>query len=152
PPARFSLASDHVQRIREPRYRHAGRAVYTLPFTQFDAFATGAAIPLFNLYKMRAAARWLLLSVAIAAVAGMAVLAIGHFWQGGASIWSLGFQMFMVRSYQYVWGYSLINIISALLIICALQRSPIVRPLDSGGLAHLGRISHGAYVYHLPLL
>jgi peptidoglycan/LPS O-acetylase OafA/YrhL len=134
--------------------QYAGKATYVLPFTQFDAFAIGAAIPLWNLDRIRNAGRWFLVVLAAAAAAGFGVLAWAYFGfgPGGAYIPSLGFAMFMVQSHEYVWGYSLVNLLSMLCIICALRGIGPFKILESRGLVWMGKISYGVYVYHLPLL
>jgi peptidoglycan/LPS O-acetylase OafA/YrhL len=132
--------------------QYAGKGAYVLPFTQFDAFAAGAAIPLWGLDRLRHAGRWFLIGVGVAAVAGLYVLIEGYFWGGGAFVGSLGYAMFLIDSYEYVWGYSLINTLSMLGIICALQRVGPARLLENGPLVWAGKVSYGIYVYHLPLL
>jgi peptidoglycan/LPS O-acetylase OafA/YrhL len=133
---------------------YAGKAVYVLPFTQFDAFAVGAAIPLWDLDRMRNAGRWFLAALAATAAAGLGVLAWAYFGfgSGGAFVASLGYAMFMVQSYEYVWGYSLLNLLSMLGIICALQGIGPFRMLEARILVWVGKISYGVYMYHIPLL
>jgi peptidoglycan/LPS O-acetylase OafA/YrhL len=131
---------------------YAGKAAYVLPFTQFDAFAAGAAIPLWGLDRMRNAGRWFLAALGIAAAAGFGVLVAAHFWSGGAFVGSLGYAHFLVDSHGYVWGYSLLNVLSMLGIICALQRIGPTRWLENAQLVWVGKISYGVYVYHLPVL
>ena len=46
----------------------------------------------------------------------------------------------------------MLNVLSALGIICALQGMGAMRVLDAKPLAWIGKISYGVYVYHLPLL
>jgi peptidoglycan/LPS O-acetylase OafA/YrhL len=134
--------------------QYAGKAVYVLPFTQFDAFAAGAAISLWNLDRMRNAGRWFLLVLAATAAAGVSVLTWAYFGfgPGSAFVASLGYAMFMVQSNEYVWGYALLNLLSMLGIICALQGVGPFRMLESRILIWVGKISYGVYVYHLPLL
>jgi peptidoglycan/LPS O-acetylase OafA/YrhL len=131
---------------------YAGKAAYVLPFTQFDAFAAGAAISLWNLREMRNASYRFLGALLLAAAAGLAVLVAGHFWGRGASIASLGYSPYLISGHGYVWGYSLINLLSALGIICALQGAGVARCLNVKPLVWVGKISYGIYVYHLPLL
>jgi peptidoglycan/LPS O-acetylase OafA/YrhL len=131
---------------------YAGRATYSMMFTQMDAFASGGAVSILRLNMIRTPLRWFLLSLSTAAVAGGSILVVKHIWQGGAMIRTLGFEHFLLGNYEYVWGYSLINIISALLIVCVLRRVSIVRPLESAPLTSIGKISYGIYIYHLPLL
>jgi peptidoglycan/LPS O-acetylase OafA/YrhL len=131
---------------------HAGKAAYVLPFTQFDAFAAGAAIPLWGLDRMRNAGRWFLVTLGVAAVAGVGVLANAHFSYKGAFVASFGYAMYLVQSYGYVWGYSQLNLLSMLGIICALQGIGPTRALKNGLLVGVGKVSYGVYVYHVPLL
>ena len=58
----------------------------------------------------------------------------------------------MVEGYQVVWGYSLLNLVSALGIICALQGLLPSRALETPALVRIGKVSYGIYVYHLPIL
>jgi peptidoglycan/LPS O-acetylase OafA/YrhL len=132
--------------------QYAGKAVYVLPIAQFDAFAAGAAISLWGLDRLPQAGRWFASSIVITAAAGFAVLASAYFGERGAFIASFGYAMFLLPSYGFVWGYSLLNVVFMLGIICAVQGVWPARLLQVKGLAWLGKISYGIYVYHLPLL
>jgi peptidoglycan/LPS O-acetylase OafA/YrhL len=56
-----------------------------------------------------------------------------------------------VINYQYVWGFTVINIWAATLILSCLQgTAPSF--LNFPPLVFLGRISYGAYLSHYPLL
>jgi len=74
PPGALSMAVG-----ARTRCRLCGRAVYVLPFTQFDAFAAGAAIPVFSLDKLPYAGRTFLAAVAATGAAGLAVLLAGYY-------------------------------------------------------------------------
>jgi len=131
---------------------YAGKGVYVLPFGQLDAFAAGAAIPIWGLHRIKNIGRIFAAVAAVTIASGVAVLAKAHFLDGGAFFGSLGYQMYLVRAYGYIWGYSLINVLAMLAIICALQGIGIARTLEDRTLVRIGQISYGMYVYHLPLL
>ena len=131
---------------------YAGKAAYVLPFAQFDAFAAGAAIPLWNLDRLAKPGKWFLSALALTAAAGFLVLFSSYYAGHGAFVASFGYAMFLVQDYGYVWGYSLLNILSMLGIICAIKRVGPTWVLENELLVWIGRISYGVYVYHLPTL
>jgi peptidoglycan/LPS O-acetylase OafA/YrhL len=132
--------------------QYAGKAAYVLPVAQFDAFAAGAAISLFELNRLTHAGRWFASIAGITAIAGFAVLITAYIGSRSAFIASFGYAMYLRSGYGYVWGYSLLNILFMLGIICALQGLWPTRFLQSKGMTRIGKISYGIYVYHLPLL
>lgn len=131
---------------------YAGKAVYVLPVAQFDAFAAGAAISVWGLNRLRHAARWFAAVTAITAVAGFAVLVCVNFRSHNAFIASFGYAMYLLPAYGYVWGYSLLNALFMLGLVCALQGHTSTVLLQTKALVWIGKISYGIYVYHLPLL
>ncbi|HTB66636.1 MAG TPA: acyltransferase [Steroidobacteraceae bacterium] len=130
----------------------AGKVVYVLPFTQLDAFATGAAIAVFSLEQLPNSGRRFLAALIATGALGAAVLAAENYSGQGAFVGSLGYAMYLLQSHGYVWGYSMLNLLAMLAMICALRRAAWLRFLESATLTWVGRISFGMYVYHLPLL
>jgi peptidoglycan/LPS O-acetylase OafA/YrhL len=135
-----------VETFSEEQYK----AAYVLPFAQFDAFAAGSAIAVFGLDRLKYAGRWFAALTAIAAIAGLAVLITAYMSSRSAYPASLGYAMYLRSGYGYVWGYSLLNILFMVGIVCAMQGQ--ARFLRLSGLVWVGKISYGVYVYHLPLL
>ena len=129
---------------------HSAEAAYVLPYAQFDAFAAGAAIPLWGMDRMRYALRWFGAALILTVAAGLAVLAYRYANYRDAFIGSLGYPLYLIPAYGYVWGYSLLDVVSTLAIACAIRGAfPF---LESGWLVRVGKLSYGIYVYHLPLL
>ena len=129
-----------------------GRNIYCLPISQFDAFATGAAVVLWKPLLLRWAERGLMVTIIVAAICGVSVLLHDYLLYKNVYKESLGYQMYLVSDWGFVWAYSLINIASAFLILCAIKRAKGLRFLESETLVWFGSISYGVYVYHVPLL
>ena len=128
-----------------------GRNIYCLPVSQFDAFASGAAIVLWQLHKIENARWWFMAALTLTAICGAAVILHDHYFYKNAFKASLGYAMFLERDWGFVWGYSILNVVSALGIVCALQRVLYFRILEHPWIVRVGVISYGVYVYHLPI-
>jgi len=126
-----------------------GRNIYGLPISQFDAFAAGAAVVLWKLDRLRNAGRWLIAGIVVLGICGFAVLLHDHYFYKSAAKASLGYSMYLLSCWGFVWGYSLLNLVSALGIACALQSK--LGFLENFALVRVGVISYGIYVYHVPL-
>ncbi len=124
-----------------------GRTIYSLPTSQIDAFAAGAAITFLDSDRPW---RWAFLSLGAGLLAGAGVLAHQHFAHHAAMKWSFGYAMFLMQDGGLVWGYSTLNIIAALGIAAAVKSPPHI--LQTAPIVRIGAISYGIYIYHLPLL
>jgi peptidoglycan/LPS O-acetylase OafA/YrhL len=130
-----------------------GRNIYCLPISQLDAFASGAAIATWRLQdSLKSAGRLFLAALIVTAASGAAVIFHHHVFYKSAFITSLGFGMYLLSGWGFVWGYSLLNTLFALGIICTLQRLQPFRLLENPALVRIGVISYGIYVYHVPSL
>lgn len=130
---------------------YAGKASYVLPFTQFDAFAAGAAIPLWRLDRLRRVGALFCAAVGLAGLAGLGVLAYLHHTRG-ANFFTLGFPHYLIPAYGYVWGYSLLNLCSALGIVYAIQKTSPSLVLENSFVVWVGKVSYCVYVIHVPVL
>jgi peptidoglycan/LPS O-acetylase OafA/YrhL len=117
---------------------------------QADAFAIGGCIAIFRdqLPRQSKALMWVMTVVVIAS--GLVNYFAGA--SAGGSYWrTLGWPHACPFNYQYVWGFSVINLWAATLILCCLQGTAPTF-LNFPPLVFLGRISYGAYLSHMPLL
>jgi peptidoglycan/LPS O-acetylase OafA/YrhL len=130
----------------------AGKAVYVLPFTQFDAFAAGAALAVWPQICAGPVAARFVACAGLTAMAGFAVTAWAHLYGSGAQLSALGFPMYLVPANGYIWGYSLLNLLFVALLALGIREHRWTSPLGHPALVHVGRTSYGLYVYHLPLL
>ncbi len=121
-------------------------ALDVLTTTHLDAFATGGLFALFPMTNGNAARRALVVGGAIWLAAGAVLMATHHLPKT-----SLGYPIGMAFGYAYLWGYSLINVLSGLLIDCLVNRRLFPALFEARPLAYLGRISYGLYVLHYPL-
>lgn len=127
-------------------------AVYVLTTSHLDAFAIGGFTALFP-FGGRGKPVLAALLVALLA-AGLAVVALAGPAPGGEAqaTWaSLGYPLGLASGYAYVWGYSLLNVTSAVLIDCLVNKKVFPLVFDSAPMRHLGKVSYGFYLFHYPL-
>lgn len=129
-----------------------GEVVYAFTLSQFDAFAFGAAIPIFKLdEKLKKINLLTVLTVVSALLIGLV-----NWWflrtnNPSYSFWSLGYSVAEIGNYQHVWSYSIINIIFTLVIILLI--SPSYRGLFNNKiLVSIGKIVYGMYIIHFGIL
>ncbi|MBX9588657.1 MAG: acyltransferase [Hyphomonadaceae bacterium] len=131
-------------------------AVYAASFAHFDAFLLGALIAWFEGY-IRQNER-----VAVV-VAGLALVAVALYafitWNMNRSAGAAGIEAFrnifsgiLFGGGREVFVYSVVNLVAADLLILAILRKPIMRPLGWPAVALVGRISYGGYLYHALVL
>jgi peptidoglycan/LPS O-acetylase OafA/YrhL len=123
-------------------------ALYLLTPSHLDAFAMGAY---FSLYGE--GLRWRRHAVLVALVAAIVLgFVTEYITTQGIFARALGFAPFMRDSFKYVWGYTLINLLSAQLIVSIQARQLAPRLFEHPLLMRVGRISYGLYVFHVPAL
>lgn len=126
------------------------QVMYLLTSSHLDAFAAGALI---NLIRWRPRYPLVLAALALLLVVGVLVNGpgLGANYVGGP-ILSLGWPLMMPRSFQFIWGYSLVNLFWLLTILA------IINPANPGGLFRwplldwLGKRSYSTYIVHYPIL
>ena len=120
--------------------------VYVLPFSNFDAFATGA---LFTIISFNAKpSRFLILFFATVA-AGITTEFIAT---GQILPTAFGFRPAMDDSYKWIWGYTVINFVSAVLIATVSQKKLFPSFFGNKQLNYIGKISYGMYIFHYPII
>ena len=133
-----------------------GEVVYRLTLSHMDAFAVGAAIPVFNLQeRIKHKTIWLSLLTTLLLVAGgvQLYLALGSL-ESPANLTSLGYPIGGMTNMQHVWSYTLLNLWAGVLILYLAagqngqRASLLVRLLESKPMVLTGQISYGMYVYH----
>jgi peptidoglycan/LPS O-acetylase OafA/YrhL len=126
-----------------------GNAVYQFGLTQFDAFAIGGLIAL-NEARIRAS------DYVLPVVTGFALIALGLY----AAIYlplfggiKRAFHVNVDGYYAQVWLYSVLNLLSAALLVAVLTEfKPVFWLCTRTFPQYLGRISFGIYVFHLPIV
>lgn len=120
--------------------------VYVSPFSHFDAFAIGG---LFGLSKGKISG-WVIWFLSISTL--VFSMAIQWVDVGAVNWFTLGFPSFMRGQYKFIWGYTLLNIVFAMMLV-AIKHQAFCEPLFSyAPFQYLGRISYGLYVYHYPII
>jgi peptidoglycan/LPS O-acetylase OafA/YrhL len=121
-------------------------AIYALPFSHIDAFAMGAYISQFQLANSRKQLTILIWAVPLLGYAAQ------YFATGIIDLGTLGYEFKMFTAYKFVWGYSILNYLFALIIQNIYRSKLFLRVLDHFVLRYLGKISYGMYVYHMASL
>ncbi|MEQ1438029.1 acyltransferase [Fontimonas sp. SYSU GA230001] len=134
---------------------NAHKAIYQMSTTHLDAFAVGALLcyVIRQPWSYRFTGTHLMLGVVAAWLLGSLASGFG-FGRGGPYRipLNLGYPIHMADNWQFVWGYSVINLLAAGLILLvaqgrfanALFMHPFVR--------RMGVISYAAYIFHLGIV
>lgn len=126
--------------------------VYFLPPCQADAFASGALLAFLPQLSLKQCRCWFFGSLALLLFAGYLnhrALTAGGL---GDEAFAFGYPLYMVKNYQYIWGYSLLNLCGAGLI-AYFRAMPAPKPtLGWKALVRMGKVSYGMYVLHLLAL
>ena len=121
--------------------------IYVLPFSHIDAFALGGY---FALYQSSGGSKS---SIRVLILAFSSIL-LGYFTQyvstGYIGITTLGYAPYMRE--QYIWGYSLINLVFSGILIQIRDGYFFSFLFDNTLLHYLGKISYGLYVFHYPMI
>ncbi|MCB9201648.1 MAG: acyltransferase [Flavobacteriales bacterium] len=121
--------------------------VYVSTFSHIDAFALGS---LFGILPKIHLKSYKIITVCLATV--LLGLSINLFVENNLNFKSLGYPPFMKGSYRYVWGYSLLNLCFALILVGLKNRTFFPKLFENKMLASLGLVSYGLYIYHTGIL
>ncbi|MBL7856260.1 MAG: acyltransferase [Cyclobacteriaceae bacterium] len=130
----------------------SGEITYAFTLSQFDAFAWGAAIPVFNLQEtLRKPGRWVLVSLTLLLAFGLA----NYFRLSAAgvdiSITSFGFPTSWIQNFQHVWSYTLVNMLFMFAILYLVKEN-IKGIFSTPFFNSIGRTVYGIYVFHFAVL
>lgn len=129
-------------------------AVGVCTLSQLDAFALGGLLCFLAepLRRLRAPLAVLLIALLLVWLAGALVNGWGLQPMLPQGAWfTLGYPNTLPRQEQFLWGYTLINAVSALAVGLAVVRGAGGGLLDQAWLAGLGRLSYSGYILHFPL-
>lgn len=122
---------------------------YSLPFSHLDAFAMGALLTLVRIPKAKGIFYASLIALPLIGLA-TDFMATGQ-WKD-VSLASLGWPITMPYGNKFIWGYTLVNGLCAVLLYGVARLGWFTRLLEWPPLRHLGKISYGMYVYHFALI
>jgi peptidoglycan/LPS O-acetylase OafA/YrhL len=153
PVARYLIAAFHLSNGMHPEA--AADAVYWNTLSHLDAFSLGGIIAVFSLHR-----KWkrpgLLLTIVL-----MIVMAAGalNFINAGTGFYftDLGYRHNQTVHYEYVWHYSLLNLLFATVIlyltsIHVQQKNLLQKILGFNWLVRVGKVSYGMYIFHWAVL
>ena len=128
-------------------YSDINLVIYVSTFSHLDAFAIGGLFALKNTLNFSNK----LIFSSVLAVIGFGIL-IDYICNTNFNISSFGYPSFMKGSFRYVWGYSILNILFAIILIGLKNRTLMRGVFENKALSNLGLISYGLYVYHFGLI
>ena len=129
-----------------------GEITYAFTFSQFDAFAFGAAIPVFGLAeRVKRTGRLAASLVGLALLAGLVNLVLLRYRGFDVSLSSLGLGAGMVDGYEHVWSYTVVDL-AFMAVTLHLASIDYRGMFDNGPLASAGKIVYGLYVFHYLIL
>lgn len=123
--------------------------VYSLPFTHLDAFAMGALLTFVRIPRAKGIFYAGLFALPLIGLVSD-YLATGQ-WKD-ASLSSLGWPITMPYGNKFIWGYTIVNAVCAVLLYGVARHGWFTRLLEWSPLRYLGKISYGLYVYHFALI
>ena len=130
----------------------AGELSYSFAISQLDAFALGAAIPIFKLAeRIKRPGRWALIMTLVVLAAG--TLNLGMLWSTGvqAHPTSLGLVVNQTNNFQHVWSYTLVNVLF-MFVVLYLSGPQYDGQFNNTVLVGLGKIVYGMYIFHMGIL
>jgi peptidoglycan/LPS O-acetylase OafA/YrhL len=139
----FCLAIRLIAQQQLPGWMIQGEVLYRVTLFRLDALLIGALAALGLRGERRTL--WLTLSrVALPIVLGSILL-----WAVLSGYGKLWLHPYPYPAWRFTWGLTAIDLVSALLILVAIQPQTLVaRLLNCAALRWLGRISYGLYVLH----
>ena len=146
----FSIA------MRASDTHYSGEVVNLLTISHIDAFATGAGIAYFPAEMIKRPKRmfWIMM-VVVFVIGGLNLYYLftnGTIGSRFALLSTGGFPYLMVENLQYVWGYTLLNLLCGSFIWCIVNGQNPLPSMGNPQLVYLGKISYGIYVFHVPVM
>lgn len=134
---------------------YAGEVVNILTISQIDAFAMGAPVAIFPKIKIkRPNLIFIVLLLFVVLVGGLNLISLKYNNNISDNIANntFGYPWLMLSNFQYVWGYSLLNILFGFLIWNIVNGKNPFFILSNSFLIYIGKISYGIYIFHVPVL
>jgi len=137
----FRLCMAHWLTLHGFTRYEAGQDTYMFTLSQFDGFAFGAAIPVFELgARIRRPRLWAAVTVAGAlAIAGLNYYALGDR------------ETHLMDNAQHVWAFTLVDF-TFMMVIVHLTAPGYRGVFNAVPLVRLGKIVYGLYVFHFAIL
>jgi peptidoglycan/LPS O-acetylase OafA/YrhL len=139
-----------------------GQILYRATFFQADSLALGAVLAIFRVSDSKYLKLYFWFSLAVTVALGLYVISrlamYGVYvpWSTLGLEFPVGQERYpgaeLLLKYRYVYSYCLVNLCSALLILCSIKGKPLFRFFENDFLREIGKISYGIYLFHYPLM
>lgn len=137
----FRLGLAHWLTLHGFSRYEAGQDTSVFTLSQFDAFAFGAAIPVFHLNeRVRQPRLW----AAVTVTGALAIAAVNFHALGGR-------ESHLMDNAQHVWAFTLVDF-TFMMVIVNLTTPGYRGVFNAPPLVRLGKIAYGLYVFHFAIL
>jgi len=141
--------------LHDYSFGESAQFTYIMTWTHFDSLALGALLAWRPAREFASSKRVILVAAAMVFAAGLMVS--GLEWYRGyagrrAELVDFGYPITLSHFREYVWGYSLLDLLFATVVAAACSSNSLSGIFRWKWLTYLGKVSYGFYLFHYPVI